>query len=293
MARTVKEIYNTLVEEKDKRLELKEIDSKSKMSVLNGILWIVAAGIRTLESLIDVATIDIGGILSRRVNGTPVYYAQALLKYQHGDDLVIRDGGLGFGYENEDESKRIITKVAYTEIDSDTNRDNRILYKVATGNTGELRPITPEELDSVKAYLNKIKFAGVNVDVTSKKGDILLPRLTVYHDGQLEESEMLDKITQSLKEYIYGLEFNASIKKMDVIDAVRHTKHVKDVYIDTKTEPKGGVFIVKYNDDGEIVEPTEVDRIEDLPSGYLTESTRTGDEVEVPTFAECITLKIE
>lgn len=293
MAREVKEIYNSLVEEKDKRLELREANSKSKVSVLNGILWVVATGIRAVESLLDVAIIDMGGILAKRINGTPVYYAEALLKYQHGDDLMIRDDGLSFGYANEDPSKRIITKVAYTELNVKDSRDNRILYKVATGNEGELRPISPEELDSVKSYLSKIKFAGVDVDVTSKKGDILLPRLTVYHDGQLTESEMLSKITDSLVKYIQSLEFNASVKKIDVVNAVKNTDHVSDVYIDTKTEPKGGVFIVKYDDDGNITEPVEVDRVEDLPSGYLTESTRTGEEADIPKFAECITLKIE
>lgn len=293
MARSTREIYNELVEKKDEYLELKESNSKSKVSVMNSLLWVVAGGIRTLESLVDVATIDIGGTINSRINGTPVYYANALLKYQHGDELAIQDNGLRFGYDNIDESKRIITKVAFSEIESDISRDNRILYKVATGKQGQLQPITEEQLVSVRAFLSKIKFAGTKLDVTSKSGDVLIPRVTVYHNGQLEESEMLEKISQSLYEYMSQLTFDATVRKIDIINAIKNTEHVKDVYIDKGTEPKGGIYVAKYDDDGKILEAKEIDRIVDLASGYLVESSKTDQEVDIPTFKEVITLKVE
>ena len=45
--------------------------------------------------------------------GTPAYYANALLQYQQGDELTVREDGLAFGYPNVDETKRIITQVSY------------------------------------------------------------------------------------------------------------------------------------------------------------------------------------
>ena len=293
MARTTKEIYNELVDKKDEYLELKEANSRSKVSVINSIFWIVAGAIRTLEALVDVAAIDIGGTINSRINVPQVYYANALLKYQHGDELNIQDNGIRFGYNNIDESKRIITKVAFTEMASDISKGNRILYKVATGKQGSLKPITEEQLVSVKAYISKIKFAGTELDVTSKSGDVLLPRLTVYHSGQLEESEMLDKISDSLYAYMSKLTFDATVRKKDIINAIKATKHVIDVYIDKSTEPEGGIFIARYDDNGEIKDAEEIDRIMDLASGYLVESSRTGKEANLPSFKECITLKVE
>lgn len=293
MARSTREIYNELVDKKDEYLELKEVNSKSKVSVMNSLLWVVAGGIRTLEALVDVATIDIGGTINSRINGTPIYYAKALLKYQHGDELSIQDNGLRFGYSNIDESKRIITKVAFSEIESDISKDNRILYKVATGKQGQLKPITQEQLVSVKAFLNNIKFAGTRLDVTSKSGDILIPRVTVYHNGQLEETEMLDKISESLYKYMSKLTFDATVRKIDIINAIKNTEHVKDVYIDKSTEPAGGIYIARYDDDGKLLEAKEIDRVMDLASGYLVESSRTEQESNVPNFKEVITLKVE
>lgn len=293
MARSTREIYNELVDKKDEYLELKEANSKSKVSVMNSLLWVVAGGIRTLEALVDVATIDIGGTINSRINGTPIYYAKALLKYQHGDELSIQDNGLRFGYSNIDESKRIITKVAFSEIESDISKDNRILYKVATGKQGQLKPITQEQLVSVKAFLNNIKFAGTRLDVTSKSGDILIPRVTVYHNGQLEETEMLDKISESLYKYMSKLTFDATVRKIDIINAIKNTENVKDVYIDKSTEPAGGIYIARYDDDGKLLEAKEIDRVMDLASGYLVESSRTEQESNVPNFKEVITLKVE
>ena len=109
MSRTIKDIYNEAVAERNKRLELSEFKSDSKMSVMNGILWVVAAVIYSFETLLDVFAVDITEAINGRINGTPNYYANALLQYQQGDELIVREDGLAFGYAAVDETKRIIT----------------------------------------------------------------------------------------------------------------------------------------------------------------------------------------
>lgn len=292
MARTLKQIYDELSEEKNNSLGLSKITSKSSASVINSLLWVVASGIRVLETIVDVSAVDISNTINNRINGTPAYYAQALKQYQHGDEISIQDNGLRFGYSNIDESKRIISNVSFSEIVTDINKDNRILYKIATGTVGNWRPLDEEQMVSIRAYLNKIKFAGTNIDVVSKKGDILLPYVTVYYDGQLDESVMMEAVTKSLHEYINSLDFDATVKKLEVLEAIKSTKHVTDAYIDKSND--GGIFIYSYNDSGEIEsEPSEVDRIIQLPSGYLTESSKLESEVSIPNFKECLTFKVD
>ena len=94
MSRTIKDIYNAAVTERNKRLELSELKSDSKMSVMNGILWVVAAVIYSFETLLDVFAVDITEAINGRINGTPNYYASALLQYQQGDELIVREDGL-------------------------------------------------------------------------------------------------------------------------------------------------------------------------------------------------------
>ena len=105
MARSINEIYKEIVAEKDKRLELSEYKSDSKVSVINGIAWFVSAAIYSFETIMDTFIVDINDIIKDRINGTPSYYVNAALKYQHGDKLKIKDDGLGFGYEKTDETK--------------------------------------------------------------------------------------------------------------------------------------------------------------------------------------------
>lgn len=108
MSRTIKEIYNEAIAERNRRLELTEFASDSKMSVMNGILWVVAAVIYSFESLLDVFAVDISEAINGRINGTPAYYANSLLQYQQGDepDGTGRRSGLRLCQYRRDQTHR-------------------------------------------------------------------------------------------------------------------------------------------------------------------------------------------
>ena len=293
MSRTIKDIYNAAVTERNKRLELSEFKSDSKMSVMNGILWVVAAVIYSFETLLDVFAVDITEAINGRINGTPNYYANALLQYQQGDELIVREDGLAFGYAAVDETKRIITQVSYVESTDDQNIDSKLILKVATGTKGNLEAISPEELVPINAYIGKLKFAGTRVEVISTKGDVLIPRLTVFYDGAIPESEMYDAIEVQLKEYVMNIEFDAAVYVSRLTDAIRKAEHVTDVFIDESATPEQGVFIAYHDTDGNIQPMQRVQRMTYTASGYLKESSGKDEEADLPSFREAIILKVE
>ena len=293
MSRTIKDIYNAAVAERNKRLELSEFKSDSKMSVMNGILWVVAAVIYSFETLLDVFAVDITEAINGRINGTPNYYASALLQYQQGDELIVREDGLAFGYAAVDETKRIITQVSYVESTDDQNIDSKLILKVATGTKGNLEAIPAEELVPINAYIGKLKFAGTRVEVISTKGDVLIPRLTVFYDGAIPESEMYDAIEVQLKEYVMNIEFDAAVYVSRLTDAIRKAEHVTDVFIDESATPEQGVFIACHDTDGNIQPMQRVLRMTYTASGYLKESSGKDEEADLPSFREAIILKVE
>ena len=293
MSRTIKDIYNAAVAERNKRLELSEFKSDSKMSVMNGILWVVAAVIYSFETLLDVFAVDITEAINGRINGTPNYYANALLQYQQGDELIVREDGLAFGYAAVDETKRIITQVSYVESTDDQNIDSKLILKVATGTKGNLEAIPAEELVPINAYIGKLKFAGTRVEVISTKGDVLIPRLTVFYDGAIPESEMYDAIEAQLKEYVMNIEFDAAVYVSRLTDAIRKAEHVTDVFIDESATPEQGVFIASHDTDGNIQPMQRVLRMTYTASGYLKESSGKDEEADLPSFREAIILKVE
>lgn len=293
MSRTIKEIYNEAVQERNRRLELTEFASDSKLSVMNGILWTVAAVIYSFETLLDVFAVDISEAINNRINGTPDYYANALLQYQQGDELTVREDGLAFGYAQVDETKRIITQVSYVESTDDSNLDSKLVLKIATGTKGHLEAIPAEELVPINAYIGKLKFAGTRIEVISTKGDVLVPRLTVFYDGAVPEAEMYDSIETRIRDYIMGIDFDAAVYVSRLTDAIRRAEHVTDVYIDETAIPEQGVFIACHDTDGQIQPLQRVGRMTYTASGYLKESSRKDEESELPTFREAITLKVE
>ena len=236
---------------------------------------------------------DISEAINGRINGTPAYYANSLLQYQQGDELTVREDGLAFGYANIDETKRIVTQVSYMESTDDQNLDSKLILKVATGAKGSLSAIPPKELAPINAYINKLKFAGTRVEVISTKGDVLIPRLTVFHDGAVPESEVYDSIEEQLNAYMMDIDFDAAVYVSRLTDAIRRAKHVTDVHIDGHAVPEQGVFIASHDTDGHIQPPQRIARMAYTASGYLKESSGKDEEDGLPNFREAIILKIE
>lgn len=293
MSRTLNTIYKEAVAERNKRLELSEFSSDSKLSILNGMTWVVAAVIYSFETILDIFAYDISETINKRINGTPDYYARALLQYQKGDELTVREDGLAFGYASVDESKRIITQVSYEESTDDVNLDSKLVLKVATGEKGNLSAIAADELVQIRIYLNRIKFAGTRVEVTSLPGDVLVPRLSVYWDGAIPEAEVYDNIEAALNEYMMNIDFNAGIYVSKVIAAIRSAEHVTDVWIDEAAVPEQGVFLACYDTDGVLKRLQKVARVQNTTSGYLRQSSGKDAEAEVPNFREALKLVVD
>lgn len=293
MSRTLNAIYKEAVAERNKRLELTEFSSDSKLSILNGITWVVAAVIYSFETILDVFAYDISETINKRINGTPDYYARALLQYQKGDELTVREDGLAFGYASVDESKQIITQVSYEESTDDVNLDSKLVLKVATGDKGNLSAIPADELVQIRTYLNRIKFAGTRIEVTSLPGDVLVPRLSVYWDGAISEAEVYDNIEASLNEYMMNIDFNAGIYVSKVIAAIRSAEHVTDVWIDEEATPAQGVFLACYDTDGVLKPLQKVARVQNTTSGYLRQSSGKDQEEGLPNFREALKLTVD
>lgn len=305
MARSLTEIYTVSKETRDQYLELTEFNNTSKMSVLDAFTWVTSACIWAFETIMDIFKVDLAKDLQNRINGTPAYYANALLKYQQGDELVMNDEGTSFSYSIPDENKRIITKVSYSEISNENFYDKVLLLKIATGKSGAYSRIDDDELLAIRAYVDKIKFAGTTVNVVSRKGDILIPRVTVYYDGAVSEAEVYKNVENSLNEFIAGIDFDGGIYVQKIVDAIQRSEHVLDVYIDDEASDAQGIFIAQYNDDNLLIVTKEdqngnpvsyeqrIERLFTPNSGYLKQSSKEGLESTLQTWRESIILKIE
>lgn len=305
MARTLTEIYTVAKNYRNQYLELTEFQNSSKMSVIDAFTWVTSACIWTFENILDVFKVDLAKDLQNRINGNAAYYANALLKYQSGDELEMNEEGTAFSYPTIDETKRVITRVSYSEYQEEGFYDKQLVLKIATGEPGAYERVSDEELLAIRAYFNQIAFAGTHAIVVSRKGDVLVPRVTVYYDGAISEEEVYKNIEDALNDFIANVSFDGVIYTQKIIDAIQRAEHVVDVHISTIASDLQGIFIAQYDDDNNLI-PVQygdggevlsyehkVDRCFVPNSGFLKQSSRSGDEETLLTWKEAITLKIE
>ena len=305
MARTLTEIYTVAKNYRNQYLELTEFQNSSKMSVIDAFTWVTSACIWTFENILDVFKVDLAKDLQNRINGNAAYYANALLKYQSGDELEMNEEGTAFSYPTIDETKRVITRVSYSEYQEEGFYDKQLMLKIATGEPGAYERVSDEELLAIRAYFNQIAFAGTHATIVSRKGDVLVPRVTVYYDGAVSEEEVYKNIEDALNNFIANVSFDGVIYTQKIMDAIQRAEHVVDVHISTIASDLQGIFIAQYDDDNNLI-PVQygdggevlsyehkVDRCFVPNSGFLKQSSRSGDEETLLTWKEAITLKIE
>lgn len=308
MARSLSAIYKEAKKARDARLELTEFHNGSKMSIMDAFTWVVAACIWSFENILDVFKIDVATDLQYRVNGTPAYYVNALLKYQDGDKLVMNEDGTQFHYPTIDETKRIVTRVSYSEESNDLIEDingvrtvykffdKDLVLKIATGTPGNYAQIDGDKLNAIRAYMQQIAFAGTHMTIRSRKGDVLVPKVIVYYDGGVSESEMMTAIEKALSEYLAALSFDGVVYVQKIIDVLQRVDHVTDVYIDHNSPTHNGIFVAQYNDDNNFYVDDDgnvlqrIDRFLIPNSGFLRQSTA---EDGLPQWKDTIRLIVE
>lgn len=203
MARTIAEIQNEILNEKDNKSTLKGLTSSSKTSIWRLWVNIVATAIWVHEKIVEK-----NALVSRP--HTLNWYREQALNYIHGAELEWKDGSYqfdttGFINDKEIDNAKIIKYCAVSEVDLEevlkqlrddiTIKDEQIFsdyfhnkvgvvfMKVATESDNKISRIdVPDQLAGFKEYIARIKDAGNQVHIISSPGDILELNLTVYVD---------------------------------------------------------------------------------------------------------------
>lgn len=206
MARTIAEIQNEILLEKEKQPSLGGL-TDSKTAIWKLWINIVATAIWIHEKIVEK-----NALISRP--HTLNWYREQALNFHYGMpldpdssnamSLVWKDGLYQFDTEGLSESEiedaKIIKHCAVSEIDLETvlkpglkpeeifsdyfhNKVGVVFIKVATVKDEKISRIdVPNELYAFKEYIAKIKDAGNQVYITSDQGDILKLTLNVYID---------------------------------------------------------------------------------------------------------------
>ena len=220
----------------------------SAPSVESVLIWIVAACVAVVENMMDWHKKEIDTKIARERYGHAGWYEQMALKFQYGDGLSVNyseepdasatDGDFAESteYATVDPEKQIV-KYAYCE---DDNIGVRL--KVAKDDNGSFVPLSREEgndeYSAFVSYIQRIKPAGVPVNVISEGPVALSLGMTIYYnplvmkrDGSLingdERSVDVKPVEKAIHEYIKSLGFNGEFTVQALVDAVQQAEGVE------------------------------------------------------------------
>ena len=173
-ARSVKDIFDEMVAEKEKYPSLAPLTNNRDTSVWRNLFMVVAKTINAVETSLEAKVNDLTEVGNSRPVGTNKWYADEFKKFQYGYDLVY-DTSLGrWTYRNLDESAQIIKSCSVTA------EGRQLLIKTAKMNSDgdALVGLDNDEKTAFLAFVSKVILVGTGVQSrVTADGDLL--RLTI------------------------------------------------------------------------------------------------------------------
>jgi hypothetical protein len=266
MARSIGEIYNAMIAEKesfsvlntytplvdDAQTMLQELTTTSKVGIWRLILWVCAVAIWIHEGLWDSFEIEINEKSASLIPGTIGWWVTEMKKFQYGDELIWNSTDEKFEYTTIDIDKQIIIQTAVVEV------NGLLVIKIAKsdGSIG-LEKLTAPEKAAVQNYIDCIKFAGTLTSLISEDPDYLYLLCTVYVDTSIiynDESNPTDPLNGSLivdstvfpiqdaiDNYISTLDFNGKYFVVEQVDSIQSVSGVSNVIINTCQAKYGSI----------------------------------------------------
>jgi len=243
MARTVQQIYDALIAEKElltnlsglepnpesSQTFLQDLTSTSKVAIWRLFLYVVAFGNHVIEVLHDRHVAEVTALKYTLITGTIRWYQQKAKEFQYGDALTWN--GAQYVYTPIDTDAQIVKRAAVIASGGITR------IKVAKLDSDGITPIalTSAENVSFTSYMQSIAFAGINIIVISTSADDIIVNAVIYYDplvmtptGELIGSTGVFPARDAITSYISNLPFNGVFNKTELVDALQLAKGVID-----------------------------------------------------------------
>lgn len=240
MARSIAEIKKVMTDEFLANEELRsaygingEVTWEQKfstVSVENILLYIVAACLYIHETLWDMYRQEVNRKIEENIVPTIRWYYTQCRCYQHGDVLQYDESSQSVRYQTDDASKRIVTYAAVRD------RGGSLLIQVAKGNTPT--PLSADELNGFRAYMNQVKIAGVVLEIQSKQPDSIYIGARVQVDPSvitLDGKRISDgsfPVRDAVNTYLQNIVYGGTFNKTKCVDAIQSVEGVIDVTLE-------------------------------------------------------------
>jgi hypothetical protein len=204
--------------------------STSKTAIWRIWTYVTAVCIWTLEQLYDQHKAEVTAILAAQKPHTLQWYVGMARKYQHG--MLLPAGSDRYATEISDPTIAIVQYAAATEL------TNMVRIKVAKQGPGTLEKLTVGELDAFSAYMNRVKDAGIRLQITSGDPDNMRMTLAIYYDplvlsgtGARLDGTDANPVMRAVNNYLASLPFDGVFVNNHLIAALQQVQGVKIAHV--------------------------------------------------------------
>lgn len=272
MARSIQDIYDSMVQEgitlaTEAGLTnmVTMFNSTSRVAVWKMLFYAVAFAWNALDQLFDLFRAETDDKIKLLKPHSARWFAYKATLFQYGYNLVDETDYYDNAALNEDQiaASKIIAYAAVVE------QDRGIRIKVARLLSGDLAPITADQMTSFKEYMERVKPAGIKLLITSQVADDLKATIRVFYnplvlrsDGGRIDGVDNEPVQNALKAYLKALPFNGLFVKQYAIDALQKVEGVTIVMVDSVSARYGTLDYtevdVEYNPDGGYLRLTDL-----------------------------------
>lgn len=225
MARTVQEIYEEMVAEKERRTELAGLTSPSATAVWRLMLYVVAYAAHVLEQLWDAYSAEVDARIEAIIPHRPKWYRDKVLAFMEDTTLVPdTDRYDTTGLTDEEIAARLVVKHATAGEDASASL---LTIKVAGEEDGRRAPLPAGVETQLKAYIDEIKDAGVRYLLVNQEADTFNCTVDIYYDPMKLASTVEADCRAAITDYIENLPFNGEYTNMALVDRLQAVDGVK------------------------------------------------------------------
>lgn len=211
MARSVTEIYNSILAEKANHAELDGLNTESRVSNFKLTAFIMAVCMWVHENLWDANRDQVQTLIDKQTVGKAKWYREKALAFQYGQELPEDSDE----YDNTGLTDAEIAAKQIIKYCSVTEADGKLRIKVAAQANNLPLQLTEEQLAAFVTYMQRIKFAGVKLIIDSLPPDSLklvidvwFDPLVLRSDGSRIDGAAATPVKDGIKAYLNGLPFN-------------------------------------------------------------------------------------
>lgn len=203
--------------------------SFSDVSVENLLLWVVAACCHVVEVLTETWAEEVEAEMAQAVVASVPWYHQVARAFQYGDGLTLNEATWQYGYAQADESKQVVKYVAVRD------RGTSVEILASGEKDGEPAALSEDVLTAFKQYMNRVKIAGVVLNIKSRAADRLTIGATVWVDPLVIDTDgrrIADgtrPVDAAVKSYLRNIVYGGTFNKTKLVDAIQAVEGVEDV----------------------------------------------------------------